>query len=303
MRVLVTGGAGFIGSNLVDRLVSENEVFVADNLSSGKRELVNSKANFIKIDLLKDEIHEQFSRKDIIFHLAANPDVRLGAEDTKVHLEQNMLVTHRILEEARIVQIEKLVFTSTSTIYGEATTPTREEYGPLRPTSLYGASKLACEALISAYSHTFDIDTWIFRFANVIGRRSNHGVIYDFIKKLLTNPRQLEILGDGNQTKSYVYIDDCISAMFCGLKMKEKVSIFNIGSEDQISVKEVAEIVCQEMGLTPEFSFTGGRVGWRGDVPVMQLSIEKIKSLGWKPQYSSREAVRKTVNDMLTEIQ
>lgn len=301
MRVLVTGGAGFIGLHLVDRLVLENEVMVVDNLSSGRRELVNSKAEFIRIDLLIDEIEGVFASKDIVFHLAANPDVRLGAEDTKVHLEQNMLVTYRVLEAMRRRFVKKTVFASTSAVYGEALIPTPEDYGPLLPTSLYGASKVACEALISSYCYTFDFSAWIYRFANVVGLRSNHGVIYDFIQKLQTNSGELEILGDGNQTKSYIYIDDCIEAMLYGLKGKEKINIFNIGSEDQVTVRRIAEIVSEEMNLKPKFKFIGGRRGWKGDVPVMLLSTEKLKILGWRPKYSSSEAVRKAVRDILKE--
>ena len=299
-NVLVTGGAGFVGSHLVDRLLAENEVVVLDNLSTGRREFVSPKAELIKVDLLSDRIEDFLAGKEIIFHLAANPEVRLGALDPKVHLEQNLIVTHRVLEAMRKNGIRKIVFTSTSTVYGEAPIPTPEDYGPLIPISLYGASKLAAEALISSYCHTFGFKAWIYRFANVIGQRSSHGVIYDFIQKLRANPEELEILGDGNQTKSYIYIDDCIEAMLCGLKAEERVNIFNIGSEDQITVKEIAGIVSREMGLSPRFKFTGGRRGWKGDVPVMLLSIEKLKKLGWRPKYNSREAVRKVVREMLT---
>ncbi|MBT9148081.1 MAG: UDP-glucose 4-epimerase [Syntrophomonadaceae bacterium] len=298
-RVLVTGGAGFIGSHLVDRLVPENEVTVIDNLSSGRAEFVNPKARFIMADLLTDKIEEFFDGQDIVFHLAANPDVRLGAEDTRVHLEQNLLTTHRILEAMRKKGVKKLVFTSTSTVYGEASIPTPEDYGPLIPISLYGASKLASEALICSYCFTFELRAWIYRFANVIGERSNHGVICDFINKLKENPEELEILGDGNQTKSYIYIDDCIEAMLCGLKANEKVNIFNLGTEDQITVKEIARIICEEMNLKPRFRFTGGERGWIGDVPVMLLSIDRLNSLGWRPEYNSKEAIREVVKGML----
>ena len=213
MRILVTGGAGFIGSHLVDRLAEQNKVTVIDNLTSGRGDFLNPRAEFIQADLLADEISEHFSGKDIIFHLAANPDVRIGAEDTRIHLEQNVIVTYRVLEAMRVTGVKKLAFTSSSTVYGEALTPTPEDYGPLTPISLYGASKLACEALISSYCFTFDFKAYIYRFANVIGEGSTHGVIYDFINKLKANPEELEILGDGNQTKSYIHIDDCIEAM------------------------------------------------------------------------------------------
>jgi len=302
-KVLVTGGAGFIGSHLVDALVNDNEVTIIDNLSSGKREYINLKAEFIKADLLTDKIEDFFKGKDIVFHLAANPDVRIGAENPELHLEQNLLVTHRVLKAMNKQGVRKIVFTSSSTVYGEASViPTPEDYGSLIPISVYGAAKLASEALICSYCHTFDFQAWIYRFANVIGERSNHGVIYDFINKLRKNPEELEILGDGNQTKSYIYIDDCIEAMLYGLKTNEKVNIFNIGSEDQITVKEIAEIVSEEMGLNPEFKFTGGKRGWKGDVPLMLLSTERLKGLGWRPKYTSKEAVRKTAKALVAGL-
>lgn len=302
-KILVTGGAGFIGSHLVDRLVEENRVTVIDNLSSGRKEFLNRKAGFIQADLLTDEIEEHFAGKDIVFHLAANPDVRVGAENTKIHLEQNVIVTYRVLEGMRAKGVKKLVFTSSSTVYGEARTPTPEDYGPLTPISLYGASKLACEALICSYCFTFDSKAWIYRFANVIGERSTHGVIYDFINKLKANPEELEVLGDGNQTKSYIYIDDCIEAMLCGLKANERVNTFNIGSEDQTAVRRIARIVCEEMGLNPGFKFTGGKRGWKGDVSLMLLAIDKLKSLGWSPKCNSEEGVRETIKGVLKRIQ
>ncbi len=179
--------------------------------------------------------------------------------------------------------------------------PTPEDY-PTHPISLYGASKLACEALIESYCHTFDMQAWIYRFANVIGKRSTHGVIYDFIMKLKKNPEELEILGNGEQNKSYIYISDCIEAMLFGLRSDERVNIFNIGSEDQIKVRRIAEIVCEELGLSPRFKFTGGERGWKGDVPVMLLSIEKLKKMGWKPKYNSEDAVRMAVRDLIEDL-
>jgi len=299
-KVLVTGGAGFIGSHLVDVLVNDNKVTVIDNLSSGKREYVNPKADFIEANLLTDRIEDFFGEKNIVFHLAANPDVRIGAKNTKIHLEQNLMVTYKVLEVMRKKGVKNIVFTSSSTVYGEAPIPTPEDYGPLIPISLYGASKLACEALICSYCYTFDFQAWIYRFANVVGERSNHGVIYDFINKLRANPEELEILGNGDQTKSYIYIDDCVEAMLYGLKANEKVNIFNIGSEDQITIKEIAETVGEEMGLKPQLKYTGGERGWKGDVPIMLLSIEKLKSLGWRPRCSSSEAVRRAVEALST---
>ena len=306
MKILVTGTAGFIGSHVVDKLVKKEEIIVIDNLSSGKEQFLNPEADFVRLDLADDNavevLYRVFKGVDEVWHLAANPDVRVGAINPNKIYRNNILSTYNLLEAMRKRGVQRLVFTSTSTVYGEAhVIPTPEDH-PTHPVSVYGASKLACEALIESYSHTFEMQTWIYRFANVIGRRSTHGVIYDFILKLKRNPRELEILGDGEQTKSYIYIDDCIDAMMTGLKADERVNIFNIGSEDQIKVKRIAEIVSEEMNLNPEFRFTGGRRGWKGDIPVMLLSIEKIKKLGWKPKYSSEEAVRRAVKDLLVEL-
>ncbi len=304
MAVLVTGGAGFIGSHVVDRLVNMGEeVVIADNLSSGVS-YINPDAEFIRADLSeKSDVERIFERKfDEVWHIAANPDVRIGSENPDEIYRNNVLATYNLLEEMRKKGVDRIIFTSTSTVYGEARViPTPEDY-PTVPISIYGASKLACEALISSYCHTFDMQAWIYRFANVIGKRSNHGVIYDFIMKLKKNDRVLEILGNGEQNKSYIYITDCVDAMFFGLKACERVNVLNIGSEDQIKVRRIAEIVCEEMGLNPEFRFTGGDRGWKGDVPVMLLSIEKLKSMGWHPRYNSEQAVRKAVRDLLEDL-
>ena len=313
MKILVTGGAGFIGSHVVDRLIDAgHEIVVLDDLSSGYKRFINPHVGkesfqFHKIDLLHGDITDFFEGVEEVWHLAANPEVRIGVEDTRIHLEQNVLVTYNVLEAMRTKEVRRIIFTSTSTVYGEADKlPTPEDY-PTQPISLYGASKLACEALIASYCHTFDMHAWIYRFANIIGRRSSHGVIYDFINKIRTNPKELEILGDGNQTKSYIYVDDCIEAMFTGLKTKargedkNRVNIFNIGTNDMISVKRIAEIVSEEMQVSPkpEFKFTGGKRGWKGDVPIMLLDASKLNELGWRQRYNSEEAVRKATRDLM----
>lgn len=300
--VLVTGGAGFIGSHLVERLLVEYDVTVIDNFSSGCRHhiephLTDPHFHLIEADLLRCcGLDEVVRGMDMIYHLAANPDVKLGAADTRVHLEQNVLATHRLLEAMRLAGAKKIAFTSTSTVYGEAAQiPTQEDYGPLLPISLYGASKLACEALISSYCHTFDMHSWIYRFANIVGERGTHGVIVDFIKKLRNNPTELEILGSGDQRKSYLDVRECVDAMlFCVSGSDERVNVFNIGSEDTLDVRGIAEIIVGLMGLSEVvYRFTGGIEGrgWRGDVRVMQLSIDRIKRLGWRPRSGSADAV------------
>lgn len=311
--ILVTGGAGFIGSHLVDRLLKENDVTVFDNFSSGRMEHVahhldNPNFHLLKADLLDcSSLSDAVSEKDMVYHLAANPDVRLGAKDTRVHLMQNVMATYNILEAMRDNGVRKIAFTSTSTVYGEAgIVPTPENYGPLLPISLYGASKLACEALISSYCHTFEIKSWIYRFANIVGERGTHGVIVDFMKKLQANNRELEILGSGKQQKSYLGVKDCISAMLhCVKSSANDVNVFNIGSEDSLDVTGIADIIVDMMDLSGvQYRYTGGidGRGWRGDVKVMQLSIEKIKQLGWKPSGGSREAIVEAVQALQKEL-
>jgi UDP-glucose 4-epimerase len=280
-KILVSGGAGFIGSHIVDRLMdSGREVVVFDNLSSGRMEFIEhhlDKTNFslIKGDLLNtDEIDAACENINLVYHAAANPDVRLGIVDTKVHFDQNITATYNLLEAMRKNSVPNIAFTSTSTVYGEATTiPTPEEYGPLVPISLYGASKLACEALITSYSHTFNMHSWIFRFANIVGDRGTHGIIVDFIEKLKGDAKHLEILGDGRQSKSYLHVTDCVDGiLFAVDHIADTVNIFNVGSEDTIDATGIAGIVVEEMGLKDvEFSYTGGKRGWKGDVPRMLL--------------------------------
>jgi UDP-glucose 4-epimerase len=302
MAVLVTGGAGFIGSCLVDKLVSEGkEVLVLDNLSIGKKELINQKAEFIKFDLCSDptQLEGILEEVDRVWHLAANPDVKLSGQMPKVVYDNNILATFNLLEAMRKSACKEIIFTSTSTVYGEAKEiPTPETYSGT-PVSVYGATKLSCEALISSYCHSFGMKSWIYRLANIIGPRSNHGIIPDFVSRLKKKSTELEILGDGRQNKSYLHIDDCISGMLAGLKTKEAVNIFNIGNIDRIEVSNIAKIICEEMNINPKISYTGGKTGWVGDVPVMLLSIDKIAKLGWLPTLNSSQAVEKTAKEIL----
>ena len=314
--MLVTGGAGFVGSHLVDRLMREGRaVTVLDNLSTGSKDNIvhwikHPNFTFVEVDCLnRQDIRKAMTHCELVFHLAANPEVRVGAVDTKIDFEQNIVATYNVLEEMRESRaVKTIVFTSTSTVYGDAKVlPTPEDYGPLEPISLYGASKLACEALISAYCHAFDMRGVVYRFANIVGSRSRHGVIWDFIHKLMEKPLELEILGDGTQTKSYLMVDECVDALLFGLEhATERVEIYNIGSEDQINVTEIAKIVVEEMGLKDvEFRYTGGVEGgrgWIGDVKTMFLDISKMKKLGWKPKYKSAESVRTATNQILKEL-
>lgn len=308
-RILITGGAGFIGSHLVDALVEHNSVKVIDNLSSGKLEFLKkycgtNNFTFIQEDLLNaDELLKHFSGIDIVFHLAANADIRVAESDTHIHLNQCVMATHNVLEACRQARVKHLAFTSTSTVYGEATVPTPEDYGPLKPISIYGGAKLACEGFITAYAHHAGIKSWIFRFANIIGSRGTHGVIRDFILKLKNNSKELEILGDGKQRKSYLLVQDCVNAMIFAVEnTDEAVNIFNIGSFDTIDVLEIARLVATKMDLNPEFTTTGTKRGWVGDVTRMQLSIDALIDAGWRPEYNSRKSVAETVEALLEEL-
>jgi UDP-glucose 4-epimerase len=317
-KVLVLGGAGFIGSHLVDALLAVGtNVSVFDNLTTGtlqniKKWLNNPGLSFVKGDLLNPAHLRKIARNhyDVIFHIAANPEVRVGSTNPNVHFRQSIVVTHNLLEHLRRTDsYHKLIFTSTSTVYGDAMrTPTTEDYGPLLPISTYGASKLACEALISAYAYTYGFNSIIYRLANVVGSRSQHGVIYDFIQKLTENPKELEILGDGTQNKSYLYVADCINAMLLGLKKaNNRVEIYNVGSKDQINVNTIAQIVIREMKLkNVKLTLTGGvdgGRGWEGDVKNMLLDINKLKSLGWKPKLNSQQAIARATAENLTRTQ
>jgi UDP-glucose 4-epimerase len=314
----VTGGAGFIGSHLVERLLEEgHRVTILDNFSSGsmdnlKRISGNPLLKIVEEDLKKPaKLFDIIRDCETIFHLAANPEVRIGETEPRIHFEENIQTTFNLLEAIReSKKPKKVVFTSTSTIYGEASEiPTPENYGSLMPISTYGASKLACEALIASYAHTFDEKALILRLANVIGPRSNHGVVADFMKKIEANPRELEILGDGTQQKSYMHVADCVDAVMHLIKTLDarapKVAILNVGSNDNITVGEIARIVSKEMNhANISLRFTGGvdgGRGWKGDVKKMQLSIDKLLRTGWKPKYTSRQAVELTVKAAFSE--
>ncbi len=314
MKVLVTGGAGFIGSHLVDRLMeSGNEVRVLDDLSAGSMENVehwldHERFEFMRGDMRDPDVSEEaVEGVDVVFHLAANPEVRIGSQSPELLYETNVSITHNLLEAVRVSDVKYLVFTSSSTVYGDARViPTPEDYGPLEPISVYGGAKLAAEALISGYAHTFGFKALIFRLANIIGERSNHGVIYDFIAKLRGNPDELEILGDGTQRKSYLHVSDTVEGMLQVFEHfrneNRSVDFYNLGNDDWITVREIAEIVSERMGLKPAFRFTGGvdgGRGWKGDVKFMRLSIEKARRTGWRPELNSHEAVTRTVEELL----
>ena len=310
MQIFVTGGAGFIGSCVVDRFAQRNHVTVYDNLSSGREEFVQHHVgkknfNFVKADLLDVErLLKEMKGHESVWHMAANPDIRKGTESTMVDLEQNTLVTYNVLECARRADVKSVVFSSTSTVYGRAKVlPTPEDYGPLLPISLYGASKLACEGLVSAYSDLYGMKGYIYRFANIIGHRSTHGILYDMVEKLNKNRKELEVLGDGKQRKSYLLVEECVDAMAFGFKnAKDRLNYFNLGAKDQITVKRIMEILMEEAHLPDtKLRYTGGESGWKGDVPRFLLDTKKMQKLGWKAKRTSEEAIRAAAKIVVKE--
>jgi UDP-glucose 4-epimerase len=309
MNAFITGGAGFIGSHLVDSLLRNHDsVTVYDNLSSGQKSFLQQHFNnkdftFVHADLLSlKKLTKTLQGHDVVFHFAANPHVRLGETQTDLDLQQGIIATYNVLEAMRQNDIKKIVFSSSSVVYGETTEPTLPEtYGPTLPISMYGAGKLGAEGLISAFCGTFDFQAWMYRFANVVGARGTHGVIVDFIEKLKKTPHELEILGDGRQCKPYLYVSDCVDGILYGYThANQKMNLFNLSCDTTTTVTRIAEMVTQEMGLTNvAFKYTGGIRGWKGDVPRFQLDAAKMNNLGWNATLSSDEAVRKAIKDVL----
>ena len=298
---MITGGAGFIGSHLADALVGEADVVLVDHFRTGKRANVagalKEGARLVRRDLLRGDLRPVFRRADLVYHLAANPDVRLQKEGPRAHVDQNILATYRVLEACRAARVPRFVFASTSTVYGEArVVPTPEDYGPCVPISLFGASTLAAEALVCAYAHSFDMEAVIFRMANIVGGRG-HGVVPDLVAKLLRNPRRLEIIGaDPGTSKSYLHVADTIAGYRAGLAAaKGPLTVYNVGSEGAINVRQIADRVCQALGLDDvAYTWTGGAGqgrGWVGDVRTMGLAIDRLKSAGWRPTMTDAEAV------------
>lgn len=304
--ILVTGGAGFIGSHLCDALIKKgHKVISIDDLSLGCLENIehlktNPSFKFIELDIIQSEkLSNVFQEEGItlVFHLAANSDIQKGAHDLKVDLNRTFLTTFSVLECMKKNNVKKLIFSSTSAIYGEHQKSIHENIGPLFPTSFYGAAKLSSEAYIAAYVVHFGIQAWILRFPNVIGERTTHGVIYDFINKLIKNPKELLILGDGKQNKPYLYVKDLVDGMiFSWQNSHESLNYFNLGVNSSTTVEKIAKIIIQEMNLSNvQLKYTGGKRGWVGDVPFFQYDLGKINKLGWKASRTSDEAVQESV--------
>jgi len=312
MRALVTGGAGFIGSHLIDRLVARGDkVSVVDNLSSGVIEFIqghidSGAVTFHNADL-KDlnGLIPLMDGIDMVYHLAANPDIRLGTKITDTDLNEGTIATYNVLEAMRLAGVGKIAFASSSVVYGEgAPMPTPEDHGPCLPISLYGASKQAGEGLIGSWVGTFGLQAWIFRFANIIGERGTHGVIFDFIHKLKADPSRLEVLGNGLQEKSYMEVGDCVDAILHVIQnTDDNINLYNLGSNDTCSVRNIAAIVIKETGCDgASIEYTGGDRGWAGDIPKAMLAINRLKELGFKVNFDSEEAVAYTTRVLIKEI-
>ncbi len=310
MKYFITGGAGCIGSHMADALMERGEVTVYDNLSSGKLSYLahhreKSGFKFVEGDVgdLKS-LTEAMAGHDTVFHFASNPDIARSVKETDLDLREGTILTYNVLEAMRINRVGKLLYSSGSGIYGDVGDfPTPEDFGPLLPISMYGASKLACEGLISAFCHMFGMTGCIYRFANVVGSRQTHGVGYDFIRKLKENPRELLMLGDGEQSKSYVHVSDVIGAMlFVEENAPGRVNLFNVATDDYITVRQIAGFTIEEMGL-PDVAVraAGGPRGWEGDVPVVRFDLTAIHQLGWKAKYNSEAALRLSIQELLEE--
>ncbi len=303
-RILITGAAGFIGSNLVESLIKENFVTGVDNLSSGRMEnigefLTSKNFSFKRLDVKDLEgLKREMEGVDVVFHLSANADVRRGYEDSAVDFRENVQATYSVLEAMRSRDVKEMIFSSTSAVYGNAEIiPTPELYGPLKPISHYGASKLSAEAFIFSFSSNYGFTSSIFRFANVVGKKGTHGAISDFIKKLGRDRTTLEVLGDGTQKKSYIYVDDCVRGII-ELHGKED-GLFNLGTRGRTTVAEIAEMTVQRYAPGAKIKYVGGPggAGWVGDIKYGGLDITKALRNGWKYEIDSNEAVRKAIED------
>ena len=312
---LITGGAGFIGSHLAEKLVGEGiETKVLDNFATGRKDNLlgcMDKQNFSLFDLDLGKLGNQedyLENVEVVFHMAADPEVRTGYDNPKNSFEQNIVNTFNLLQRIKHSKVKKIVFASSSSVYGDAKIlPTNEEYGPLCPISHYGASKLACEAIVSSFCYNYDIDGIILRPANVIGSRGRHGLIWDLVHKLKNDKNRLEVLGDGKQTKSFIHISDMIKGILQSMKKGEDgVEIFNVGSEDSVEIINVAKIVCKNMKLPNIEIFTTGGIengrGWKGDIKIAHLDISKLKNMGWQPKLSSLEAADITSQEIIAEV-
>lgn len=309
MKVLVTGGAGFIGSHLAKRLLDDgNDVVVVDNLSNGCRDNLTSMEANPKFVFYEFDVNNTIKLKnvfdnhpfDMVFHLAANADVSRGEESTLVDFENTLQTTLNVLEMMRIYEIKKFFFASSSTVYGNAEERLQEHRSIMRPISHYGAAKMASEAFISSYSHLHDFQVWVARFCNAVGPNMTHGVIPDLIRKLKQHPAELEVFGDGTQTKPYIYIDDLVEGVMALLeKTNEDYNAYLVGVDSSLTVDQIAQIVMDEVGVQVPIHYGGRYSGWKGDVRKYQYDVSRLRLMGWTPKYNAEEAVRKAIKENL----
>lgn len=309
MNILVTGGAGFIGSHLCDVLIADgHKVTVVDNLVLGKMKNINHLIDNPNFRFIRDDLNNGHAMDmvfkdgdfDMVYHLAANSDIQKGGKDPMVDYQLTFNTTFNVLQMMKKYEVKRFFFASTSAIYGETYDILNEDYGPLKPVSNYGAGKLASEAFISAFASTYKIQTWITRFPNFVGERFTHGVIYDFIHKLQKNSDELEVLGNGEQCKPYVYVKDLITGIQYVIKhSNEPYNVYMLGSDTRTKVKEIADMVIEEMGLNASIRYTGGDRGWVGDVPEFRYDLAKVNNLGWRAAYDSNGAVRLAIQKAL----
>lgn len=305
MRCLVTGGGGFIGSNLVDRLLAlGHQVTAYDNFSTGQRKFLAEAGRLAGFRLIEGDLLDAAALdgamrgSDFVFHMAANADVRFGTEHPSRDLQQNTVATFNVLEAMRSHGVRRIAFPSTGSVYGEAKVfPTPEDATFPVQTSLYGASKLACEGLIAAYCEGFGFQSWIFRFVSILGERYTHGHIFDFYRRLSEDPTRLHILGDGRQRKSYLHVQDCLDAMLLAVeKADDKVNIFNLGVPDYVEVNDSVRWITAHLGLDPALSYAGGDRGWIGDNPFIFLDVSRITALGWQPRLTIEQGIVRTLD-------
>ena len=304
MNYFVTGCAGFIGSNLTDRLLADGHTVIGyDNFSTGQEDFIASALQYPSFQLVHADVLDLLSLTqamrgaDFVFHLAANADVRFGTDHPRKDLEQNTIATYNVLEAMRANGIRRIAFSSTGSVYGEAQIIPTPENAPFPvQTSTYGASKLACEGLIQAYCEGYGFQGYIFRFVSILGERYSHGHVLDFYQKLLRNPAELHILGNGHQRKSYLYVQDCIDALFPAIeKAQEKVNIYNLGTDEYCEVDDSVGWIFEHLGLNPSRTYSGGERGWIGDNPFIFLDTTKIRQLGWKPKLTIRQGIIRTL--------
>lgn len=315
LKYFIAGGAGFIGSHVAKSLLKDSNtdcLTIYDNFTSGSEKNLGKSVNDKKLRIVKNDICElkdlekEMKGHDFVYHFASNPDIARAVREPDIDFWQGTYLTQNILEAMRRNSVSKIVYASGSGVYGETgEVPVFENMGPLAPISTYGASKLAGEALICAYAHMFDMDALTFRFANVIGPYQTHGVGYDFLRKLIQNPTELTILGDGSQSKSYIHVDDIISGINTARKKaKGHFNVYNLATQDYLTVKEIAEMVIQIMNIqNVEFKFTGGDRGWKGDVPIVRFDTSLIRSLGWNSKRTSRQAMMDALLNMKKELE